>query len=51
MRNRNQMMGSGKIGKNELKILKRLIGYILKNYKFAFVAVVVGILVSAFPTS
>ena len=50
MRNRNQMMGSGKIGKNELKILKRLIGYILKNHKFAFVAVVVGILVSALAT-
>lgn len=50
MRNRNQMMGSGKIGKNELKILKRLIGYILKNYKFAFIAVVVGILVSALAT-
>lgn len=50
MRNRNQMIGSGKIGKNELKILKRLIGYILKNYKFAFIAVVVGILVSALAT-
>lgn len=50
MRYRNQMAGSGKLGKNELKILKRLMGYILKNYKFAFIAVVAGILVSALAT-
>ncbi len=47
---RNRQFRGGKLGKNELIALKRLIGYILKNYKLAFIAVVIGIMVSAFAT-
>ena len=35
---------------NPLPLMKRLIGYILKNYKFSCIMVLVGIVVSALTT-
>lgn len=46
------MMPRGKMEKpkNPLKALKRIFAYVLKNYKFSCIAVVIGIIVSAAAT-
>lgn len=43
----NQNQGVAQREGNELPALKRILGYILKNYKFSCLVVVIGIIVSA----
>lgn len=43
----NQNQGAAQREGNELPALKRVLGYILKNYKFSCLVVVIGIIVSA----
>ena len=46
----NQNHGAAQTGGNKLPALKRVLGYILKNYKFSCLAVVISIIVSAVAT-
>ena len=47
---KNIDMKNKKNKENPLPLMKRLLGYILKNYKFSCIAVLVCILVSALTT-
>ncbi|MBQ6889243.1 MAG: ABC transporter ATP-binding protein [Lachnospiraceae bacterium] len=42
-----RMMGKSPMNKNPMEVLRRVLGYILKNYKFPFFVVVVCIITSA----
>lgn len=46
----NQNHGTARAGGNRLSGLKRVMGYILRDYKFSCLAVVIGIIVSAVAT-